>query len=59
MTNENNIRVVYKAPGAAAEVREVPNTLAAFQEAVGGYIETVTLEDAADKEWFRLSVINR
>jgi len=31
MTNKNNIRVVYKAPGAAAEVREVPNTLKAFQ----------------------------
>lgn len=43
MTNENNIRVIYKAPGAAAEVREVPNTLKAFQEAVGGFIETVTM----------------
>ena len=59
-TNKNNIRVVYKAPGAAAEVREVPNTLAAFQEAVGGFIETVTMEDAVvicneDGRWMRLA----
>lgn len=60
MTNENNIRVIYKAPGAAAEVREVPNTLEAFREAVGGFIETVTMEDAVvicngDGRWMGLA----
>ena len=60
MTNKNNIRVVYKAPGAVAEVREVPNTLKAFQEAVGGFIETVTMEDAVvicneDGRWMGLA----
>lgn len=43
MTSENKIRVVYKAPGAEAEVREIPNTLKAFREAVGGFIHTVTI----------------
>ena len=36
---ESEIRVIFKAPGKTAEVREMPNELAALQEAVGGYIE--------------------
>lgn len=33
------ITVVVAAPHAPAEVREIPNTLEAMQEIVGGYIE--------------------
>ena len=33
---------IYKAPGCAPEVIDIPNTLEALQEKVGGYIETVT-----------------
>ena len=40
------MRVIYKAPGLPAEIRDVPNTLEALQ--VGGYIETGTVAtDAA------------
>ena len=39
---ESEIRVIFKEPGKTAEVREIPNTLEALQEAVGGYIETMT-----------------
>lgn len=39
---------IYKAPGCAPEVIDIPNTLEALQEKVGGYIETVTFAtDAA------------
>lgn len=42
--NENQIMVVIKEPGKAPVVEPLfSNTLKAFQEAVGGYIETVTL----------------
>ena len=37
------MRVIYKAPGLPAEIRDVHNTLEALQELVGGYIETVTV----------------
>ena len=41
---ENQIMVVIKEPGKAPVVEPLfNNTLKAFQEAVGGYIETVTL----------------
>lgn len=41
---ENQIMVMIKQPGKAPELDPLfPNTLEAFQEAVGGYIETVTL----------------
>ena len=33
---------IYKAPGKAPEIIDIPNTLEALQEKVGGYIETVT-----------------
>lgn len=33
---EEKIRVIFKEPGKPAEVREIPNTLEALQEAVGG-----------------------
>lgn len=34
---------IYKAPGCPPEFRDIPDTLEALQEAVGGRIETVTL----------------
>ena len=36
------MRVIHKAPGQRPEIRDIPNTLEALQEAVGGYIETFT-----------------
>ncbi len=39
-----NIRVLRIAPGMAPEDVTMPNTLEAFQEAVGGYIEAVGLD---------------
>lgn len=43
---ENQILVVIKEPGKAPKVEPLfDNTLEAFQEAVGGYIETVTVAD--------------
>ncbi len=33
---------IYKAPGQKPEIIDIPNTLEALQEKVGGYIETVT-----------------
>jgi len=39
-----NIKVLKVAPGQAPERITMPNTLEAFQEAVGGYIETVGLD---------------
>ena len=42
------MRVIRKVPGRPPELVEMENTLAALQQAVGGYIETVTLSaDAA------------
>ena len=37
------MRVLLKQPGLPEEVIDVPNTLQAMQELVGGYIETITL----------------
>lgn len=37
------MRIIYKDPDKAPEVREVDNTLKALQDCVGGYIETVPL----------------
>lgn len=43
---ENQILVVIKEPGQAPKVEPLfDNTLEAFQEAVGGYIETVTIAE--------------
>ena len=39
----DKIRVLRKEPGKPAAWVEIENELAALQEAVGGYIETVTL----------------
>ncbi|MBQ9733941.1 MAG: DUF3846 domain-containing protein [Clostridia bacterium] len=36
------MKVIYKAPGSAPELRDIPNTLEELQATVGGYIETVT-----------------
>lgn len=45
---ENQILVVIKEPGQAPKVEPLfTNTLEAFQEAVGGYIEAVTVTDDA------------
>lgn len=42
------MRAIYKVPGKAQEIIDIPNTLEALQEKVGGYIETVTIAtDAA------------
>lgn len=38
-----DIQVIVKRPGEPAEVTKIPNTLKAFQELVGGYIETVSI----------------
>lgn len=44
MEKQKNILVVIKEPGKAPHVEPCfPNTLEAFQKAVGGYIETLTL----------------
>ena len=37
------MRVIRKDPGERPFIVEIPNTLDALQNAVGGYIETVTL----------------
>ena len=43
---ENQILVVIKEPGQAPRVEPLfDNTLEAFQKAVGGYIETVTITE--------------
>lgn len=43
-TGEKGIRVLKVEPGTAPEIVTMPNTLDAFQEAVGGCIETVGLD---------------
>lgn len=40
---ENTIKVIIMEPGQAPRCTAVQNTLEGLQEAVGGYIETVTL----------------
>lgn len=42
------MKSIYKAPGKAPEIIDIPNTLEALQEKVGGYIETVTIAIATD-----------
>ena len=37
------IKVLVKEPGKKPVITDIENTLEAFQETVGGYIETVTL----------------
>ena len=39
------MKVIYKAPGCAPEIRDIPNTLEELQAAVGGCIETVTVAE--------------
>lgn len=41
--NGRTVRAVVKEPGKKAEDKRIKNTLEAYQEVVGGYIETVTL----------------
>lgn len=49
------MKVIRKEPGEQPRMVDIPNTLEALQEAVGGRIETVSLfEDACvvcDEEW--------
>lgn len=40
---KDTIKVIYKPVGKPYEAREIPNTLEACQELVGGYIEAVTI----------------
>lgn len=42
---ENRIKAIYMAPGKAPLLIEVENTLEALQKAVGGYIESITVDD--------------
>lgn len=42
---EESLRVLMVEPGKAPEVRTIPNTLKAMQEAVGGLIQIIPLED--------------
>ena len=39
------MKILYKKPGEAPEIRDVANDLEALQKLVGGYIETVTAGD--------------
>jgi hypothetical protein len=39
------MKILYKEPGKAPEVREIENDLKPMQELVGGYIETIRLDD--------------
>lgn len=41
--NSGKIKVVFQRPGELSKVLCIPNTLEAFQQLVGGYIETLTL----------------
>lgn len=51
------IRILTKKPHEAAKIRWIDNTLGAFQQLVGGYIETVPLEGVSgalivcNEEW--------
>lgn len=44
----NLIRVMVIKPGHVPEITEIENTLKGFQEVVGGYIETVPMENIDD-----------
>ena len=37
------IKIVIQQPGEISQIIEIPNTLKAFQQAVGGYIEVINL----------------
>ena len=39
------MKVIIKEPGQRSRVTEIENSLSALQEAVGGYIETVTFAE--------------
>ena len=39
------MKVIIKEPGQCPRVTEIENSLSALQQAVGGYIETVTLAE--------------
>lgn len=39
------MKVIIKEPGQRPRVTEIENSLSALQEAVGGYIETVTFAE--------------
>ena len=45
MSEENKLRVVMVEPGKPAYETEIENTLKAEQEAVGGYIEVLPLDN--------------
>ena len=44
------MKILYKLPGEAPEVREVENDLKPLQELVGGYIETIRVGSATKRE---------
>ncbi len=39
----DKIKIVIQQPGEISQIIEIPNTLKAFQQAVGGYIEVINL----------------
>lgn len=45
---EKTLKAVYKEPGKAAEIKEIPNDLHTLQELVGGYIEAITIPAGND-----------
>lgn len=47
MSHSSEIRVLRVRPGQVPEQIQIPNTLSAFQQEVGGWIETVSLGDGA------------
>ena len=49
------MQVIRKDPGKPPKLVEIPNTLKALQQAVGGYIETVTLEQTGERDFLVLN----
>ena len=45
------MKVIRKKPGCEPEVIDIDNTLAALQQEVGGYIETVTIASDGGVIW--------
>lgn len=41
MSDDNHITILFAAPGKPPAISEIPNTLAAMQQLVGGYIEAI------------------
>ena len=55
---KNTVKAIVKQPNKPAEIRLIKNTLKAFQEIVGGYIEVVQLGDDWGNESDMIMVCN-